>query len=109
MKREIGDQYNTSCFGVFDQEKSLGVVMPIIEPGTRDEGRLFYFGLMPDQRNKGYGSPVHSLALSLLQQKGATYYVGSTGSENKPMLQIFRNNNCTLHREVLSYIRKLSN
>ncbi len=107
MKQEIGVQHRNSCYCVYRAGCELGIVIPIIEPGTTEEGRLFYFGLLPSQRGKGLGTIVHRLSLSLLQQKGATYYVGSTGLGNKPMQQIFQHNDCVLHRTVSTYSRKL--
>ncbi|KMM36165.1 GNAT family N-acetyltransferase [Guptibacillus hwajinpoensis] len=107
MKQEVGAQYKTSCFIVFNNGIPLGVVMPIIESGTTEEGRLFYFGLLPNQRGKGLGTIVHRLGLHLLQQKGASYYIGSTGVDNKPMQQIFRNNDCRRSREVVTLIKSL--
>lgn len=107
MKQEVGAQYKTSCYIVFKNKIPLGVVMPIIEPGTKEEGRLFYFGLLPDKRGKGLGTIVHRIGLHLLKQKGASYYIGSTGTNNKPMQQIFRNNDCRRSREVVTLIKSL--
>ncbi len=107
MKQEIGEQYRDSCYCVYRAGTELGIVIPIIEPGTVKEGRLFYLGLLPTQRGKGLGTIVHRLGLYLLKQKGATYYVGSTGIENKPMQQIFQNNDCVLDRTVSTYSKKL--
>jgi GNAT superfamily N-acetyltransferase len=108
MKQEIGKQYNTSCFSVYWDEKPLGMVIPIIEPGTNEEGRLFYMGILPERRGKGLGTPLHQLGLALLQEKGATYYIGSTGIENKPMHQIFRNNNCKPIFQAVTYVKESS-
>ncbi|MBN8209207.1 GNAT family N-acetyltransferase [Bacillus sp. NTK071] len=107
MKQEIGIQYKTSCYAVFKNDIPLGVVMPIIEPGTTAEGRLFYYGLLPNQRGKGLGTIVHRIGLQLLKEKGASYYIGSTGIDNKPMQQIFRNNDCVPSREVVTFTKAL--
>lgn len=106
MKQEIGKQYQTSCYLVYWEGKQLGMVIPIIEPGTKEEGRLFYMGILPEQRGKGYGTLLHQLGLDLLQEKGATYYIGSTGIENKPMQQIFRNNNCKPIFQAVTYMKE---
>ncbi|TKD68760.1 GNAT family N-acetyltransferase [Pseudalkalibacillus hwajinpoensis] len=105
MKQEIGVQYKTSCYAVFKEGIPLGVVIPIIEPGTTEEGRLFYYGLLPNQRGKGLGTIVHHIGLKLLKQKGASYYIGSTGIDNEPMQQIFRNNDCVRIREVVTFTK----
>ncbi|WP_226659530.1 GNAT family N-acetyltransferase [Pseudalkalibacillus hwajinpoensis] len=106
MKKEIGEQYKTSCYLVYWEGKQLGIVIPIIEPGTKEEGRLFYMGILPEQRGKGFGTPLHQLGLALLQEKGATHYIGSTGVENIPMQQIFRNNNCKPFFQAVTYIKE---
>lgn len=106
MKKEIGKQYSTSCYRVYWGEKPLGMVIPIIEPGTNTEGRLFYMGILPEHRGKGLGTLLHQLGLALLQEKGATYYIGSTGIENKPMQQIFRNNNCNPIFQAVTYVKE---
>ncbi|WP_273852441.1 GNAT family N-acetyltransferase [Guptibacillus spartinae] len=106
MKQEIGEQYQTSCYLVYWEGRELGIVIPIIEPGTKEEGRLFYMGVLPEHRGKGYGTSLHQLGLALLQEKGATYYIGSTGIENKPMQQIFRNNNCKPNFQAVTYMKE---
>ncbi len=106
MKQEIGKQYKTSCFSVYWDDKPLGMMIPIIEPGTNEEGRLFYMGILPECRGKGLGTPLHQLGLALLREKGATYYIGSTGIENKPMQQIFRNNNCKPIFQAVTYVKE---
>ena len=108
MKQEIGEQYNTSCYSVYWDDKPLGVVIPIIEPGTYEEGRLFYMGILPERRGNGLGTLLHQLGLALLREKGATYYIGSTGIENKPMQQIFRNNNCKPIFQAVTYVKESS-
>lgn len=107
MKQEVGAQYKTSCYIVFNKGIPLGVIMPIIEPGTTEEGRLFYFGLLPKQRGKGLGTIVHRVGLHLLQQKGASYYIGSTRIDNKRMQQVFRNNDCRRSREVVTLTKSV--
>ena len=109
MKQEIGEQYRTSCYIVRFDEEPFGMVIPIIEPGTNEEGRLFYIGILPEWRGKGLGTHLHQLGLALLQEKGATYYIGSTAIENKPMQQIFRNNNCKPIFQAVTYVKEVSN
>ncbi|WP_085524234.1 GrpB family protein [Tuberibacillus sp. Marseille-P3662] len=49
VKFELGQSYKDSCLVVYEGEFPIGVAMPHIEPGTQEEGRLFYFGLIPSQ------------------------------------------------------------
>ncbi len=108
MKQEIGEQYKSSCYSVYWNKNLLGVVIPIIEPDTEEEGRLFYMGVLPQQRGKGFGKQLHQLGLFLLQEKGATYYIGSTGVENKPMQQIFQYNDCHPIFHAVTYTKASS-
>jgi len=39
--------------------------MPHIEPGTSEEGRLFYFGIIPSERGKGKSKLLHKQALEI--------------------------------------------
>ncbi|WP_233522734.1 hypothetical protein [Peribacillus glennii] len=45
----------------------MGIAIPHIEPGTDSEGRLFYFGLMPEERGKGKSAEIHMDCLMLLK------------------------------------------
>lgn len=44
--------------------------------GDIDEGRLFYFGIFPEERGKGYSKYLHLQSLHFLKEMGATYYIG---------------------------------
>jgi hypothetical protein len=57
MKSELGREYAKSCLIAFHGKNPIGITMPHIEQGTVDEGRLFYFGLLPEYRGKGWGDP----------------------------------------------------
>lgn len=105
MKTELGPDYKKSCLVIFHEKKPIGVTMPQIEPGTIDEGRLFYFGILPAYRNKGWGETLHILSLHLLKKMGATYYIGATGHKNIPMQRIFQANGCEMIER--KYIYKL--
>lgn len=49
---ELGPDYKDSCIITYEEGKSIGVIMPHIEPRTLNEGRMFYFGLTPEERGK---------------------------------------------------------
>lgn len=103
MQSELGTDYQKSCLVVFHEDQAIGVTIPQIEQGTVDEGRLFYFGIVPSFRGKGLGESIHKLSLHLLKQMGATYYIGATGQHNIPMQRIFEANECKLIERKFIY------
>ncbi|WP_419394231.1 GNAT family N-acetyltransferase [Cytobacillus praedii] len=103
MKSELGLEYAKSCLIGFHGKNPIGITMPHIEPGTVDEGRLFYFGLLPEYRGKGWGSALHKLSLYLLKKMGAAYYIGATGHKNIPMQRIFQANGCQMFEQKFTY------
>lgn len=94
LKSELGLDWRKHCFYFKKNDKLLGIGIPHIEMGTEDEGRLFYFGVVPDQRGKGIGTKIHKITLSLLKGFSASYYVGSTDVNNEHMIKIFEGNGC---------------
>jgi GNAT superfamily N-acetyltransferase len=103
MKSELGPDYTKSCLIAFYGKNPIGVTMPHIEPGTTNEGRLFYFGLVPKYRNKGWGAALHKLSIYLLKEMGATYYIGATGHKNLPMQRLFQVNSCQMFERKVTY------
>ncbi|WP_277584029.1 GNAT family N-acetyltransferase [Psychrobacillus antarcticus] len=96
LELELGANWRDQCF-IFSQEgMNYGISIPHIEQGTTDEGRMFYFGVVPEQRGKGYGKIFHAITLELLKTLGAKVYVGSTDTSNKHMRRIFETNGCIL-------------
>ncbi|MGM0827418.1 MAG: hypothetical protein ACQEU4_04245 [Bacillota bacterium] len=92
---ELGHSYKDSCIAIYEGDQPIGVIMPHIEPGTVDEGRLFYFGLIPDERSKGKSKILHKLALNLLEKEfHAKNYIGGTSKHNAPMIRTFIANGC---------------
>ncbi|WP_261134416.1 hypothetical protein [Bacillus sp. Marseille-Q3570] len=55
MKTELGPNYIKNCLIAYHEKVPIGITIPHIEPGTIDEGRLFYFGLVPEYRGKKWG------------------------------------------------------
>lgn len=110
LKSELGESYAKSCLAVYEDDKGIGVVMPHIEPGTKDEGRLFYFGFIPSERQKGKGARIHLKALSILKHDfGARYYVGSTNESNSAMQRVFAENQCKVVDKMVSFRLNLKN
>ncbi|WP_060673187.1 GNAT family N-acetyltransferase [Rossellomorea vietnamensis] len=92
---ELGNHYKDSCIAIYEEGQPIGVMTPHIEPGTLDEGRLFYFGLIPEERGKGKSRILHKVALNLLAGEfNANYYIGGTSLQNIPMMQTFHANAC---------------
>ena len=73
LENELGSEWRTNCFIFRKSGEPIGLSIPVIEQGTVDEGRLFYFGVVPEWRGKGYGSALHRISLNLLQEIGAYY------------------------------------
>ena len=96
IKNELGANWRNHCYYFTKDDALLGIAIPHIEMGTEDEGRLFYFGVIPHLRGKGMGTVIHRHALALLKQFKAAYYVGSTDIHNQNMIKIFKRNGCQL-------------
>lgn len=107
VKNELGVEWRKSCNAVYLEGKPIGVSIPHIESGTVDEGRLFYFGLLPEERGKGLSAILHNQALYQLKLMGASYYIGSTHETNKRMQKVFFNNGCTIRARTESYYKYL--
>jgi hypothetical protein len=106
VELELGTNYKDSCLMAFDKGRPIGVTMPHIEPGTHREGRIFYFGLIPEERGKGKSRSLHQQTLKILKSKfNASYYIGCTSHRNKPMLKTFLNNGCEIIEKNKVYKR----
>lgn len=96
VSSELGANWRSNCYSFFHENKLLGISIPHIEMGTKEEGRMFYFGIVPSMRGKGFGATMHRATLQLMKKMGATYYVGSTDESNEHMVRIFKKNGCVL-------------
>ncbi|WP_221567798.1 GNAT family N-acetyltransferase [Alkalihalobacillus sp. TS-13] len=103
MKTELGSNYIKNCLIAYHDKDPIGITIPHIEPGTVDEGRLFYFGLIPAYRGNKLGMTLHKLSLQFLKCIGATYYIGATGHKNIPMERIFQINGCRMFEKKVIY------
>ncbi len=96
IKNELGPEWRQYCYYFTKDEALIGISIPHIEMGTEDEGRLFYFGVVPSLRGQGLGIKIHKISLALLKNFRANYYVGSTDTNNSHMIKIFEKNGCEL-------------
>ncbi|GGH88175.1 GNAT superfamily N-acetyltransferase [Pullulanibacillus pueri] len=94
LQQELGPRYKEYCQLGFIDDQPIGITIPHLEPGTVNEGRLFYFGLLPEWRGQGLGAPFHLKSLYYLKMIGMHQYIGATGEKNKPMQRIFERNGC---------------
>ncbi|OUB86489.1 GNAT family N-acetyltransferase [Bacillus thuringiensis serovar sinensis] len=105
VQTEIGKGWEKSCIVFYNENDPIGLSIPHIESGTENEGRLFYFGVMPHYRGKGISSQLHLQSLHMLKEMGATYYIGSTHTSNEKMQKIFWRNNCSVKTEIELYYK----
>lgn len=105
VETELGEGWENSCRVFYLENQPIGISIPHIEPGTKDEGRLFYFGLLPEQRGQGVSAPLHLQSLWALKEMGAAYYIGSTHADNKKMQRVFEKNGCRIKAQTETYYK----
>ncbi|MFD1019348.1 GNAT family N-acetyltransferase [Thalassobacillus hwangdonensis] len=106
IKSELGEEYEHSLYSIHAGGKGVGVVIPHIEPGTSDEGRLFYIGIDPEYQGKGYGREAHRYGIHLLKDVfGAVSYVGMTDESNHAMQAVFEKNHCRMRNPVYVFTK----
>lgn len=96
LRDELGEGWRNNCFYFRQAGEVMGISIPHIEKGTKDEGRIFYFGIVPAMRGKGLGAKIHKITLQLMLKMDINHYVGSTDESNAYMLNIFKRNGCQL-------------
>ncbi|PQZ52654.1 N-acetyltransferase [Bacillus sp. MYb209] len=106
MEQEIGGQWKEHCLTAVANEEPIGIVIPYIERGTLEEGKLMYFAVAPNMRNKGYEEALFIGAMFVLKEIGASYYIGETNVQNEWMKDIFEKNGCQLLSSAERYVRK---
>jgi ribosomal protein S18 acetylase RimI-like enzyme len=94
LQGELGPGWREYCHYFTTRGETVGISIPHIEPGTDSEGRMFYFGVMPNARGRGTGTKLHQHSLRLLRQLRASYYIGSTDVSNRDMIRVFEKNGC---------------
>ncbi|TXS00939.1 GNAT family N-acetyltransferase [Bacillus sp. SH7-1] len=106
MLQEIGEQWKEHCLTASVGEEPIGIVIPHIERGTIEEGKLMYFAVAPNMRKKGYEAAFFTGAMFVLKEIGASYYIGETNVQNEWMKDIFKKNGCQLLSSTERYVRK---
>ncbi|MFD6507527.1 MULTISPECIES: GNAT family N-acetyltransferase [unclassified Bacillus (in: firmicutes)] len=106
MEQEIGGQWKEHCLTAVASEVPIGIVIPHIERGTLEEGKLMYFAVTPNMRNKGYEAALFTGAMFVLKEIGASYYIGETNIQNEWMKDVFGKNGCQLLSSTERYVRK---
>ena len=90
------------CVAYLDRNP-IGVVLPQVFSDRTNEGTLFYVGVLPEFRGRGFGRILHSSGLGRLARRGVERYVGSTDARNLPMIAVFRANGCAQTGRQLFY------
>ncbi|TFJ92338.1 GNAT family N-acetyltransferase [Lentibacillus salicampi] len=100
MKTELPSQADNMYTVYMVDGEPIGVVLPHIEPDTDKEGRMFWIGVHPVFRGKGYGRLLHLIGLYRLQHEfGATSYYGVTKVDNTPMQNVMSANGCVRNND----------
>ncbi|KXY44440.1 GNAT family N-acetyltransferase [Bacillus mycoides] len=106
MLQEIGGQWKEHCLTASIDEETIGIVIPHIERGTLEEGKLMYFAVAPNMRNKGYEAAFFTGAMFVLKEIGASYYIGETNVQNEWMKDVFEKNGCQQLSSTERYVRR---
>jgi hypothetical protein len=105
VKKLLGQKWKYSCIAIYEGSKGIGITILHIEPGTDDEGRLFYFGLLPEERGNSRSALFHHHSLWILKQLGTSFYRGSTHENNIKMQKVFLKNDCSIRTyRIILYI-----
>jgi RimJ/RimL family protein N-acetyltransferase len=78
----------------YSGNEAIGVILPQRYHDQPQQGTLFYIGVMPRYRKRGYGPILHATGLAMLAYQGVREYVGTTDVRNNPMISVFKRNGC---------------
>ncbi|PFN21861.1 N-acetyltransferase [Bacillus cereus] len=106
MEQEIGEQWKEHCLTAVVGEGPIGIVIPHIERGTLEEGKLMYFAVAQNMQNKGHEAALFTGAMFVLKEIGASYYIGEANVQNAWMKGVFEKNGCQLLSSSERYVRK---
>ncbi len=104
LKAYAGSKFDPTWWRVaYLDDEPVGVALPQEFSDREKEGTLFYVGVRPRFRGRGFGRVLHASGLAFLAGKGVTRYVGSTDTRNHPMVRIFVVNGCDQTGRQLFY------
>ncbi|EJS77193.1 GNAT family N-acetyltransferase [Bacillus cereus] len=106
MEQEIGEKWKEHCLTAVVGEEPIGIVISHIERGTLEEGKLMYFEVAQNMRNKGHEAALFTGAMFVLKEIGASYYIGEANVQNAWMKDVFEENGCQLLSSTERYVRK---
>ena len=84
----------THWYVVSDCDGDIGVLLP--QAYDKKHGSIFYIGVLPERRRRGFGRALHALGLHTLAARNIPRYVGSTDVRNVGMRTIFESNGCAV-------------
>jgi ribosomal protein S18 acetylase RimI-like enzyme len=82
-----------------------GLALPQPFPDGPAEGTLFWVGLLPEWRGRGWGRALHGRGLEELERAGVRRYVGSTAVDNAAMRRVFALNGCEEQGMRITYVQ----
>jgi RimJ/RimL family protein N-acetyltransferase len=99
-----GNRFDPTWWRVaYLDDRPVGIVLPQEFDDREHEGSLFYVGVLPEFRGRGFGKILHAGGLAFLAQHGVTDYIGSTDTRNHPMMRVFEANGCNRTGTQLFY------
>ena len=107
MEQEIGGQWKEHCLTAISNEEPIGIVVPHIERGTLEEGKLMYFAVAPNMRNKGYEAALIYRGDVCIKGNRSTYYIGEANVQNEWMKDVFEKNGCQQLSSSERYVRRV--
>lgn len=70
--------------------EEIGITMPQLHDKGGEIGSNWYLGVIPAQRQRGFGRALQRRAINTLRQRCAKMIVGSTVVNNAPMIRVFQ-------------------
>lgn len=90
-----GPKFDASWWqAAFLGRDAIGVILPQAFAESDGQGSLFYVGVRPEFRGRGFGKILHARGLAFLAGKNIRRYIGSADARNEPMKAVFRANGC---------------
>jgi len=68
----------------------VGIILPQLHDEGARQGSNFYLGVVPEQREKGFGKALQRRAVETLIKRRAKMIVGSTATKNTAMIKVFQ-------------------